>query len=162
MADTRAIVMVAPGAPVNVELAGAVPVFYTAAVFRSNLITQLTMRGFRTITAEVNTGYGLASKDYTAKLTLAALAQMKVAEMRGQVASAAEDAGSYSATVSVPSIGELAQPELAPSIVDEGIGGLLKVPGNLFGSVNLIVIGLVVIVGLVAFGPNVKDIARRV
>jgi hypothetical protein len=162
MAGTLAVVMVAPGAPVNVELSGSLPGYFPVSIFRDNLVDYLTMRGFRTITAEASSGYGVISHDFTARLTIASLAQMKAADMRGQVKSAAEDAGATQAVVSIPSIGEKAQPTIAPGAIDDLVGGLARVPGNLFSSINLVVIGLVVIVGLVAFGPNVKSIARRV
>ena len=160
--NIAATVMIAPGAPTNVELAGALPSYLPGAIFRESLKGQLTVRGFRLVTADVTTGYGVISHDYQARLTIAALAQMKAAEMRGQVEDAAISAGSYDPTCTITSIGETAQPKLEPGAIDDLLGGLARAPGNLFGSVNLIVIGLVVIVGLVAFGPNIKDIARRV
>jgi hypothetical protein len=46
--------------------------------------------------------------------------------------------------------------------VGDAVEGISDVPRALFSGIIVIVVGLVVIVAVIAFGPNVKDVARAV
>lgn len=169
MSGTSATHAITPGARVTVELSGDVGAFTPDANFRSALILQLQMQGFNVESVLVTSDYGLGSRSYKAQVTLRTQAPINVSGLIAAVASAAEQAGSYTPAVSIPSIGQAPQPNVKPGLtgslidsVGDAVEGISDVPRALFSGINVIVVGLVVIVAVIAFGPNVKDVARAV
>ncbi len=165
------------GAHIALEASGSVPVYYPDSVLRENLNKQLLMMGLVVETLTVTSGYGIATRNYVASMTVRVQAATNVAAVVGIVRDALEGAGSYTPTVTVPSIGEPEQPKLptggigtaVEKTLEEliaGVGtagkGLAESPSRLFTGINVLAIGLVVIVALVAFGPNVKSLAGAV
>lgn len=143
--------------------------------FRLNLIAM----GFDTPSIDLTVKGGLdkliggdwISEPYTAivKVRLG-VPSITRANLTGYVVAAAEKAGSYTPGVSVVSAGESSQPDLkqeAGLLGDllAGLGSLAKAPGNILEEVPgfsyTLVIGIVIIVGLIAFGPNLKGVGGR-
>jgi hypothetical protein len=159
------------GGRVTAEIAGSLPSYVSDAVFRESLTQQLTMAGFVVETIKIQSGYGVASRDYKATVTMRTLAGMQTSNLIGMVRDACEGARSYTPQVTIPSIGQPSQSGPDAGVIGKtleqiigGVGGVAeglgKAPDNLFRGINVLAIGLVVIVGLVAFGPNIKSVAR--
>ena len=162
---------IGPGTRVDLSISGALPIYLPDNVFRESLTNELLMQGLTPITVSVRSAYGLTSRDYTASVSVKPLAQSRVSAIVGQVRSALERAGSYSPVITVPAIGDPAQQAVTPSVVESAVNQIINAvgtatqnvadaPKDLFRGINVLAIGIVVIVALVAFGPNVKAIAR--
>lgn len=96
---------------------------------------------------------------YTATVTLGTREDYgSVDDIGSIVAHAFYQAGGALPTVSAPDYGEPTQGQL-PVNQGPNLGGFLQ---GLQGTTALLVVGLVVLVGLLAFGPNVKAIVRKV
>jgi len=161
-----------PGQRVTVEIGGSLPVYLTDSIFRERLTNQLQMSGLNVERITIESGYGVVSRDYRAVAIVTTLTQSRVYGVIGQVTSAVEGAGSYSPTVTVPAIGQAPQVAPAPGPIATAAGrvldalgtaaeGIAETPGALFSTTKLVVVGIVVIAALVAFGPNLRGIARR-
>lgn len=167
------------GGLVTCEASGSLPVYISDSVFREDLTQQLTMMGFKVETLAITSGYGFSSRDYKVEIKVRTRAATLVSNISGLIYDALEGARSYSPQVTITHaetqsgdvIRETSQPTPAPSQIETTINDLLaglgsagkglgETPDKLFKGINLIVIGLVVIVGLVAFGPNIRDIAK--
>lgn len=162
---------IGPGTRVDLSISGSLPTYLPDGIFRERLIDQVTMQGLRVLNLTISSGYGLTSRDYTAALAAAPLAQSHVATIVGQVRTALEYAGSYSPVITVPAVGEPEQPKITPSMIESAVTTVINAtakaaenvadsPKDFFRGVNVIVIGIVVLAALVAFGPNIKDVAR--
>jgi hypothetical protein len=169
---------------VQVHLAGALSLFRTAAVFREGLIQQLTMRGYRPDAVSVDTlgvlehltSANLSTRDYRASLTIRPYASTLAQTVIGDVQSAAEGAGSYTPTVTIPSLGHVDQPPIVTDGdtwlgaivggVSRGVGaaaeGIGRLPGEVPRTAMLLIVGIVVLVGFVAFSPLGAGVARRI
>lgn len=176
---------VPPGGNVVASLRGTFgAITRTTSIFRDALDTQLVMQGFRVLSIEIESDWGYPERGYTATVTIAPLASMTTDRVVAAIRAAANTAGGYMPTVTLTSHGEAAQAPtsstvggLAGSVLDaangivQGVGGLGRGVGAAATNVAdvtkdlktvLIVasIGLVVIVGFVAFGPNTGAVAR--
>lgn len=161
------------GSRVTLELAGSVPVWLTDAAFRESFGNQLRMQGLNVETISISSGYGVSSRDYVATVIVSTLTPSKVSAVAAQVLSAAEGAGSYTPQVTVPSVGQASQPALPKGAVDGAIGDVVDAvttalkniadaPKDVVNVGKLVVIGIVVIAVVVAFGPNLRGIGRNV
>lgn len=174
MALTSTGSIVGPGQRITVEVAGSISVWRTDAVFREALLQQILMQGFTPETVEINSGYGVSTKSYTARIVLSPLAQVKLATIIAGVARAAEGAGSYTPTVTVPAIGQAVQlPIASDGFVDAVVGtatqvvkgaghaveGAGKTINALPSVATLLIIG-VVILGVFVVAPNAKEFAK--
>lgn len=169
MAGTSSTHAIPAGSRVVVELSGSVGAFKTDANFKQVLIQQLQMQALNVESVVLTSTYGLGEREYKAQVTVVTMAPNNVSSLIAAVATAAEGAGSYTPAVSIPSIGQAAQPNVSPGLtgglidaVGDAAEGISDVPRALFTGINVIVVGLVVIVAIIAFGPNVKDVARAV
>lgn len=158
------------GQRVTVNARGTVAVIRTDSIFREAITQQLTMAGYIPETVKLTSGYGLIERDYVAVITFRTQATTTTPALVGAVASALEKAGSYSPLITIPSFGQPAQSQ-EPGAMD-AIAGQLgstlgdlaetagKAPGQLLGSVNLIIVGIVILGAFIAFGPNIGGIAK--
>jgi hypothetical protein len=159
---------VGPDTRITFEVAGSIPVYLTTGVFKERLILQLTTQGFKVERVDVQTGYGLSARDYKATVVLVTLAAvLNINTLTGRVATAAEDSGSYTPTVTVPSIGQSTQADPSRNVVDDvtdalgaivrGAGAAVEGAGTSIKWLPLLVVGVLLVV---AFSPNVRSIAR--
>jgi hypothetical protein len=169
MAGTSATHAITPGARVTVELSGAMGTGYRDEVFKTNLVVYLQMQGLNVESVLVTSEYGIGARAYKAQVIVRTQAPSNVSSLIAAVSTAAEQAGSYTPAVSIPSMGQAPQPNVKPGLtgslidsVGDAVEGISDVPRALFSGINVIVVGLVVIVAVIAFGPNVKDVARAV
>jgi hypothetical protein len=154
---------------VTVQAAGTIAVILTDSIFRERVTQQLQMAGYIPETMKIDSGYGVIERDFTMTITLRTQAPTTVSNLVGSMASALEKAGSYSPLITIPSIGQPAQTRMPGAIdaiadtVGSSLGNLAEtaseVPGRLLGSVNLVIVGIVVLGALIAFGPNIGKIA---
>lgn len=165
---------IAPGVIFRVELSGAIPSYVPTNIFREKLIQQLQLRGLDVDRIEVTGGYGITSRDYSAVCWVKTHVRMDARAVISTVKSAAEGAGSYTPTASIPDVGMIAQPTIAPGPIDALANALVTVgqsvgtaaknvaeaPKDLKDVILWVSLGIVVIVGLVAFGPNIGGIAK--
>jgi hypothetical protein len=141
------------------------------------LIQQFEMQGFRVAVLTVTTlgileqvvSVGISVREYRARVELRPYATMMPDRIVAAVRDAAEGSGSYTPAVSIPSLGQSAQPDLqspsgalgaAVSAVQDALGGIGALPREVATVSKLLIVGVVVLVGFVAFGPNVQSIAR--
>lgn len=161
------------GSRVTVELSGALPSYLPDSIFREDFGNQLRMQGLNVETLTISSGYGLTSRDYKATAVLTTLAPNKVSGVLALVTSAAENARSYTPNVTMPSVGMAEQPNVQQGTITKTIDdiitalgtaakGVADAPDQLFSTTKLIVIGIVVIAAVVAFGPNLRGIGRAV
>ena len=159
---------VAPDTRITFEVAGSLPVYLLTSIFRERLTQQLTMQGFRVERVDVETGYGLSARDYKATVVLVTLAAvLNVNTLSGRVATAAEDAGSYTPVVTIPAIGQAAQANPSRNVVDDvtdalgavvrGAGAAVEGAGTSIKWLPILIVGVLVVI---AFSPNVRSIAR--
>jgi len=171
--DVVATTAIVAGSRVSLEISGALPVYLPDATFREALANQMRMAGFNVETLSISSAYGFTSRDYTGKAVITTLAPSRVSSVIALMSSAAENAGSYTPNVSVPSVGQAAQPELDRGVIGQtvedlftSIGvaakGVAGAPEQLFSTTKLIIVGIVVLGALIAFGPNLRGIGRAV
>lgn len=171
MAGALATTAIVPGQRLTIEIGGSIPVYLPDSAFREDLTNQLRMQGLDVERVDVTSSYGFTSRDYKAIVVAQTLAPSKVSSVIAQAATAAENAGSYSPTATIPSIGQAAQADIKKNIVEQTVGDLLeaigvagknvaKAPEEFFSTTKLIVIGLVVIAGFIALGPNLRGLGR--
>lgn len=179
-------VQIPAGGKIDLSVKGSIGVTAgTEGVFREAFTLQLTAQGFRVLAIEIDTDFGLVSRDYVATVTLSPLASMSDSAVVAAVRRAAEIAGSWTPVVTATSSGEAAQKPIPANVVQataqsavDAVSGILKGVGGLGEGVGkaadnvadltkdlktvLIVaaVGLVIIVGFIAFGPNVGKVAR--
>jgi hypothetical protein len=174
MAVTSSTTYVAPNVDITLEVGGSYASYLVESIFRERFAQQLITQGFRVMRVTVEAGYGVISKDYRAEVVIRSLAQQKLNDIVSRVATAAEKAGSYTPTVSVPAVGESPQasaPKGLPDDIVDALGAIVRGAGTAVegaGSTvaalprvtTLLLVGIVVVVALVAFGPNVPSVAR--
>lgn len=161
------------GSRLTAEMTGSLPVYLPDAIFRESLTNQIRMQALNVETITIESAYGLTSRDYHGRVIVTTLAPSNVSSVTAAITTAAERAGSYSPRVTVPSAGQTTQPAVAPSVIEktiadiiEGVGtaakGIAEAPDQLFTTSKLIIVGIVVIVALVAIGPNLRGIGSNV
>ena len=178
--DIAAATAVPAGSRVTAQFSGTVPVYLTDSTFRENFANQLRTLGLDVESVTIDSQYGIGTRDYRAVVVFRTAIPGKVSGYLGYVTSAAENAGSYTPTVTIPDIGESEQPPLSPSALDQIFGtsgqllkdvaealgtaskGIAKTPEEVAGLSKLVIVGLVVLVALVAFGPNLRGIGSNI
>lgn len=170
MATTNTQTALVPGSRLTIEVTGSVAVIRTDSIFREAIVQQLTMIGLIPETVKITSGYGLIERDYKAVITLRTQAPTSTVSVIGNVSSALEKAGSYSPLITIPSIGQPGQAIDSGAIdkivntVGQATGTLVKtaseLPDRALGSVNLIIVGIVILGAFIAFGPNIGGIAK--
>ena len=154
VAVTTATQKVTAGARLTIQVAGELPPWLSDGVFKERLTLQLEMAGFDVDTIEMSSSYGMTSRGWKGTIAARFNAITNVSNIIANVRGAAERAGSYRPTATIPSYGQPDQPDPKNTLPD-----LLSKP---FQTINLVVIGIVVLVGFLAFGPNVGKIAGAV
>lgn len=165
-------IAIAAGSLVTMEISGAYGRTRNEATFREALAQQLVMCGLAVKSITIQTGGvieniiggNILQTPYKVTATVQTMAAYtRLSNLLGLVGQAVENAGSYTPTISVPAIDNVSQPapQVNAGLLGELAEGLVQAPARLFTSVNLVVVGLVVVVALVAFGPNIKSIAGR-
>lgn len=170
--------VVPAGAIFTARLAGSIPTYLTAAVYKNNLQVQLLMQGISVDALTVDTNTGVITHDYTGTLRGYYSAKTSVDGIVSMVRTAAENAGSYAPTASVISYGQADQPTLPNSAFDDvgnsivdAVSGLFKGLGGLFRGVGasaeevpklpyLLVGGIVLLGAFIAFGPTFKGAGK--
>jgi len=171
----------APGTVIRFSVRAAIPSYLPTAIFRERFLRQLSMFPLTVKALAIEAGFGVTSRDYTADVTVTNLAFVAAASsLVGDVRSAAEAAGSYTPTISVPSIGEPAQAAIERSTVEgavdrilgavgtaaEGIAqvpkGVTDLPGQAQTAIIVVVVGIVALVGFIALSPTGPALAGRV
>jgi hypothetical protein len=173
-------IAITPGARVSAEVAGSFNSFTNSAnTFRGKFKLQLQMLGLDVERIDIEVGGAVeriitlqmwTEEDYKASLLIKTNAPMNDTSLVATIMSAAEQAGGLSGTaVTLTNRGQVGQPlpSSDPGIlgtairsVGEALEGVAKVPEAVAKLPTYLIVGLVVIVALVAFGPNVKAIAR--
>ncbi len=173
VAVTSATQAVPAGATVAIKMAGSLPVYLYDAAFKERLQIQMEMQGFTVDTLAIDSNAGLITRDWTGTAQARFAARSSVDGIVSAVRTAAENAGSYSPTATIPAYGQVDQLELPGGTLDHVLGstasglgaaleGLGQIPKAVANLPVILVIGIVALVALVAFGPNVKHIARAV
>jgi len=180
MADVAATTAVPAGSAVTIQLSGSLPAYYTDDIFKENLANQLRTVGLDVDVITISSGYGVISREYTGSVQVRTAVPGKVSGLAGLVTSAAENAGSYTPTVTIPSIGQAEQPALPGGVLDtaandvlglfhnltDALGtaakGIAKTPEEAASVSKLLIVGLVVLVALVAFGPNLRGVGSNI
>lgn len=174
-------IAITPGARVTAEVAGTFNSLANSVnTFRSKIKLQLQLAGFDVEAVDV-TGEGLlesvitlsvwTEESYRARIVLRTNAPLNDNSLVSMIVNAVEGAGGFSGTaVTLVSRGQVPQspiPASDPGVIGTAIRsvgtaleGVAEIPSAVAKLPTLLVVGLVVIVALVAFGPNVKALAR--
>lgn len=178
--EIAATTAVPAGSRVTIQFSGAIPVYLPDNVFKESFANQLRLVGLDIESITLASNYGLTSRDYSGVVVVRTGVPGKISGLAGLVTSAAENAGSYTPTVTIAELGQSDQPAIVPSTVDNAINdlaglfhkltgalgtaaeGVAKTPGEVATVSKLLIVGVVVLVAFVAFGPNLRGVGSNI
>lgn len=173
VAITTATQAIPAGATATVKVAGSLPVYLDDATFKNNWQIQLEMQGFTIDTIAVQGNYGVISRDWAGSFVGRYAARSSVDGIVAATKTAAENAGSFGTTATIPSYGQPDQPTLGADAfsnvansLGQGLSGLFEGIGSTakaIPQIPILLIGGIVILGaLIAFGPSFKGTGKAV
>jgi hypothetical protein len=160
----------------TIEIGGELPPWLFDNVFKGQFQTQLEMYGFDVDTLDVTSKVsGVSSRGFKATLVARYGASSNVSSIVGAIRSCAERAGAWTPTATIPSYGQPTQIDPASMVpgalgtlaenIAAGLGSFVKgageAPERVFSTITLVIVGVVVIAGFIAFGPNVGALGKK-